>query len=44
MSLGYSKMGRVMLNTEKIENRGWKVQVDLESGLKETVDSFEEKL
>lgn len=44
MSLGYSKMGRVMLNTEKIENKGWKVLVNLESGLKKTIDSFEEKL
>lgn len=41
MSQGYSKMGRVMLNTEKLENLGWKSQVRLEEGMKRTVESFE---
>ena len=41
-SLGYSKMGRVMLNTEKLENLGWTVKVDLERGMRSTVDSFED--
>lgn len=40
MSLGYSKMGRVKLNTEKTEKLGWSCQVKLVDGLRRTVESF----
>jgi len=37
---GYSKMGRVRLNTSKLEKMGWRCQVDLATGIKKTVDYF----
>lgn len=39
-SAGYSKMGRVKLNTEKLEKLGWSVEVYLKEGLERTVESF----
>jgi nucleoside-diphosphate-sugar epimerase len=39
-ALGYSKVTRVALNTDKIEKLGWKPRVDLKNGLKRTVVSF----
>lgn len=39
-SLGYSKMGRVKLNTNKLEELGWKCNINLEEGLYKTVHSF----
>ena len=41
MSIGYSKMGRVQLSTRKLEKLGWKCEVNLENGLRYTVDSFD---
>lgn len=40
MSAGYSKMGRVRLNTEKLESKGWNCKVSLREGLMRTVESF----
>lgn len=40
---GYSKIKRVKLSTEKIENVGWEPQVGLEEGLRRTVASFNKK-
>lgn len=37
---GYSKIERVKLSTQKLENLGWKPQITLEEGLKRTVKSF----
>lgn len=42
MSLGYSKMGRVELSTEKVEKLGWRPEVSLREGMVRTVRSFEE--
>jgi len=39
-SEGYSKMGRVKLNTAKLEKLGWSCQVDLATGMKRTVEYF----
>lgn len=39
-SAGYSKMGRVKLNTEKLEKLGWTAEVYLKEGLERTVESF----
>lgn len=39
-SLGYSKMGRVKLNTNKIEELGWSCKINLKEGLYKTVNSF----
>lgn len=40
MSLGYSKMGRTVLSTKKIEDLGWTPKVCLAEGMKKTVLSF----
>lgn len=40
-SAGYSKMGRVELNTRKLENLGWACRVNLQEGLIRTVKSFD---
>ena len=40
MSEGYSKMGRIRLNTEKLESLGWECDVSLREGLIRTVKSF----
>lgn len=40
MSAGYSKMGRVRLNTEKLESKGWNCRVSLREGLIRTIESF----
>lgn len=40
MSQGYSKMGRVALDTGKLEALGWKPAVTLKDGMKRTVESF----
>ena len=40
-SLGYSKMGRVKLDTSKLENLGWSCNIKLKDGLYKTVRSFE---
>lgn len=37
---GYSKMGRVRLNTFKLEEMGWTCQIDLATGIKRTIDYF----
>lgn len=42
-SAGYSKMGRVKLNTEKLEQLGWSANVYLQEGLERTVESFGEE-
>lgn len=42
MSQGYSKMGRVALDTAKLEALGWKPEVSLRDGMKRTVESFAE--
>ncbi|OFI48760.1 nucleotide sugar dehydratase [Floricoccus tropicus] len=42
MGLGYSKMGRTRLNTEKIELLGWRKKVSLEQGLVNTIKAIEE--
>lgn len=39
-SVGYSKMGRVKLNTVKLEQLGWIADVSLVEGLERTVKSF----
>lgn len=39
-SAGYSKMGRVKLNTGKVEKLGWKCNVALKEGIKRTVKSY----
>lgn len=41
MSQGYSKMGRVALDTGKLEALGWKPSVSLKDGMKRTVESFQ---
>lgn len=41
MSAGYSRMGRIKLNTDKLRNLGWECKVTLREGLRKTVDSFE---
>lgn len=40
MSAGYSKMGRVRLNTKKLESIGWKCKISLREGLVRTIESF----
>lgn len=42
MSAGYSKMGRVKLDTDKLENLGWNCRVSLKQGLQRTLESFRE--
>lgn len=42
-SAGYSKMGRVKLDTRKLEELGWKCEVNLNEGLIRTVKSFSER-
>lgn len=39
-SIGYSRMGRTKLDTGKVEKLGWSPQVELDTGLQRTVDSF----
>lgn len=39
-SLGYSKMGRVKLNTNKLKELGWSCNINLKEGLYKTVNSF----
>ena len=40
---GYSKIGRIKLNTDKLQALGWCPHISLREGLKRTVDSFEVK-
>ena len=40
---GYAKFARTKLDTGKIEKLGWRPQVDLETGIKRTVDFFKKK-
>ena len=40
MSAGYSKMGRIKLNTDKLRKIGWDCRISLKEGLRRTVDSF----
>lgn len=42
-SAGYSKMGRVQLNTSKLEYLGWSCEVSLQEGLIRTVRSFPDR-
>ena len=39
-SAGYSKMGRVKLNTEKLEKLGWTAEVYLKEGIRKNVRKF----
>ena len=41
MSLGYSRIGRIKLNTDKLAALGWKCRICLEQGLRKTVLSYE---